>query len=401
MSASSSSSQTVPFWKRSSTWLVTVIRLLLILWRWHTQGSDVHWLFQSYSSSVISILVKPKYTLSHVREALAIQQLVSGKKFGDAYVAPSRIQLSPLLLAILGPLARSTNGEIYMSLFCVLLDGFIAQMLESIAVLALFTNRIEAVTQETKEQEQLPEPIRPPHADVFAIAPHTSSNDDDNDKNKNTENDNTPLISMESLPLLAARLYYWSPATILAGAWYGCFQMLPTSLLLFCLYETSRPRGSPVLSIVSLSLATYLEIHHVVYLVYVLLVLPKLLIQPKPSPNKNHNKDGTIPWIPILLLLFSFVVCLIGLQALSLSLLSSSSFSSSTVTPIQLFQATYGLNWKFLRPSLSVQWYFAIQLFSRFQSYFGALIWSFPYMVVIPLTIRLYRYPLVLVRLVV
>jgi hypothetical protein len=57
---------------------------------------------------------------------------------------------------------------------------------------------------------------------------------------------------------------------------------------------------------------------------------------------------------------------------------------------------------KFLQPEISnpaspIQRYLHIQLFSRFRDYFGTILLGLPYVLVVPLTIRLHKYPMVLV----
>ncbi len=342
------------FWTSSSTWAVTTIRLAIII-LYHSgavKTSIPHsWL---HSPSLTSILIKPAWTLTHVREALAVQHLVSGH-FADAFRA-NRIQLPPLLLAAITPLVQSTHSDIYWAILCLLLDFGMAVMIESLGLIALFTNRVEAVDVETIEQEQLPEAIRPPHSHVFAI-------------NKQ-EDLSKALISMESLPLLAAQLYYWSPATALSGSVYGCFQNLPGFFLVATFWEAVRRGGSLWLSTFFLALAAYLELHHIVFLLP-LVALPR-------------SRSMSIP------VLISFSVWYGSLHGLSYLL----------VGPMleQVLQATYGVGWRIIRPSLSIQWYLAMQLFSRFRDYFGALLLGLPYIVVIPISVRLFAYPMVLVR---
>lgn len=51
-----------------------------------------------------------------------------------------------------------------------------------------------------------------------------------------------------------------------------------------------------------------------------------------------------------------------------------------------------------LSPSLSMQWYFFQQVFHQFRAYFKTIFVGAPYLFVIPLAIRLYRFPFTLVR---
>jgi hypothetical protein len=376
------------FWRRASTWLVTLVRLAAILLS-HTSSSSsssssvlnvvvktsipTSWL---HSPSLTSILIKPAFTVSHVREAFAIQQLAAGNTstttFANVYAAHPRIQLPPLVLAAaafctLVEDSSSTHNkyaELTLALICLLLDFLLAMMLESIGRMALFTNRVESVDQETKEQAQLPESIRPQNHHIFAI--------DKEDTYNQTKEEWRSLITMESLPLLAAQLYYWSPVTILSGSVYSCFQSLPGFFLVASLYEGCRRGGSSLVSTFFLAVAAYLEIHHVVFLVP-LAALPL---------GKNSR--------PLWMIVLSFGVWFACLQGLSYQLVGPSLYG-------KVIQATYGLGWRTIQPNLSVQWYFAMQLFSRFRDYFGAIFLGLPYLIVIPITLRLYNYPMALV----
>lgn len=349
-------SNDIPFWKRPSSFVVTAVRVVVLVLvhaspfpSWSILGD---WL---YSPSLTSILIKPSYTLSHVREAMAIQNLSSGRS-SDAYKAHPRIQMPPLLLAALTPLAKTDHAEFYLALFCLLLDLALATMVEHIGRTALFTNRIEEVDEETKEQGQLPESIRAPNSHIFAI--DLQCKDDS-------------IISMESLPSMAAQLYYWSLVTTASGSLYACFQMLPGFFLVAAFYESLRRHGSPFLSTFLLAVATYLELHHVAFL-FPLSFLPS-----------TRNRRAFV--------VFTFVFWFVCLQGLSYQLTGPSMFG-------RVLEATYGLGWRTVRPSLSVQWYLAMQLFSRFREYFRVLLLGLPYIAVMPITTRLHKYPIVLVR---
>jgi hypothetical protein len=57
----------------------------------------------------------------------------------------------------------------------------------------------------------------------------------------------------------------------------------------------------------------------------------------------------------------------------------------------------YGSTWLTASPNLSLQWYFRMQIFSRFRDYFGAVYAGIPFVLVGPLCLRFYRYPGLLV----
>ena len=87
-----------------------------------------------------------------------------------------------------------------------------------------------------------------------------------------------------------------------------------------------------------------------------------------------------------------FVLWYVCLQSLSFLLVGDAWRS--------VFESTYGhvLGWIDLNPNLGLQWYLCMQLFSRFRRYFVILINGLSYAFLVPLTVRLYRYPMVLVR---
>jgi hypothetical protein len=62
--------------------------------------------------------------------------------------------------------------------------------------------------------------------------------------------------------------------------------------------------------------------------------------------------------------------------------------------------SSYGhvMTWKHLHPNFSVLWYLNMEIFERFRTYFAVLIGGLPYLLLLPVTIRLHRYPMVLVR---
>jgi hypothetical protein len=344
-----------------STHIVTILRLILILLP-HVLPFDTlfpsHWL---YSSSLTSILIRPHQTLSHVREALAIQKL-SGGRFADAYNAYSNIRLPPLVLAAITPILELPNPELWLSLLLLVIDFLIAYMIEAIGRKVLLSPNPN-IDEEENEQSQLPEAIRPQNAHIFPIRREPCA-----------ESDPKPLLPMNSLPMLAAQLYYWSPMTAMPGGLYHCFQNLPAFFLLASLYESCRQNGSYSLSSFFLAVASYMEPHHVVFLV------PLISL---------YQQNASCTNVQVMMIVF-FGIWSASLQGLSYSLVGPAKYWD-------VVSATYGCGWRNLSPSLSLQWYFTMQLFSRFREYFGAILTGLPYLVVPPLAIRFYKYPMVLV----
>lgn len=339
----------ISFLKLPSTWVVVVVRILIFVAS-STLLSSPWW----NNVSLTQVLVNSSYTLERVQEAISIQQL-SGGSFVSAYSAHPRVDLPPLLLAGLVTLTKSKYAELYIFVLCLLMDLLLATMLEAIARIALFTNRIEEVDKESNDQEKLPDVLLPSNRDVFAIFKGGESS----------------LLSMEALPLLTAQFYFLNPVTALSGSAYSCFQCIPSFLLVASLHEIVRPGGSPPIATFWLANASYLQLHYMVFLV-------PLLVMPIAG-----RRQGQI--------LGSFVFWFACIQWTSYQLVGENNL-------IQVAQATYGMGWRTIRPSLSLQWYLAMQLFSRFREYFGCLLLWLPYVLVIPIATRLSKYPMSLVR---
>ena len=343
-----------------STYVVTILRLALVLLpHWLPLDSIFpnNWL---YSSAFTSVLVRPHQTLSQVREARAILQL-SGGKFSDAYNIFPTIRIQPLILASMLPVLEIPNAELILSLLLLLIDFAIAYMLEAIGRQVLMSPN-QNIDQEENEQRQLPEAIRPQSAHIFPIY-----------RSYDGSEDPKPLFSMESLPFLAARLYYWSPLVAMPGAIYHCYQNLPAFFMVASLYEAYREYGSYPLSTFYLAVASYMEPHCIVFLA------PLIAMAQQRSDSTNTQRSMVV----------CFALWSACLQYLSYSLVGPSKYWDTLVTT--------WCSWKNLSPSLSLHWYFHMQLFSRFINYFRALLTGLPFMVVFPLMIRLHKYPMVIV----
>jgi hypothetical protein len=354
------------FARSLSTFAVTALRLLLILTpHYHDRVFNLSSSFPTnwiYNPSLISIFIKPHWTLNHVKEARAIQQLLSGN-FVNAYQANQSIRLPPLVLAALSPLLSLDNPELWLALILLLVDFGIAYLLEALGRQVLYGCNSAQLTKEEEIQRQLPKVVQPAFAHIFPIQRQSASDEHE-----------PPLFHMASLPLLAAQLYYGCPITMLASGLYYCFQTIPCLLILLGLHESSRPRASYSLACFWVALACYMELHNAVFLMPVLLWLA-------PTASTKHH---------ILVVVF-FLTWSASLQGLSFGLVGPSNYWN-------VLEATYGVGWKTMSPNLSVKWYFQMQLFTRFRDYFGILLGGLPYLLVIPLTIRLHAYPMVLVR---
>ena len=182
-------------------------------------------------------------------------------------------------------------------------------------------------------------------------------------------------------------LYYCSPFTILNSSAIGCFQNILPFLLCYSIDEVlPGGKGSIVWSAFYLSLAAYCDVHYNLY------IIPLLLFVNQQRNNNTHNRNDNN--IPVKVAIITFTGCLITLHLLAY-LLVGSSFSNY----VQIVGSTswYSFQLQYLEPSLSMLWYFSMEVFTEFRLYFIILLGAMPYLLITPLSIRLYQYPSVLV----
>ena len=353
-----------------STGLVTLIRFaFIILPRTRIFQELVlpsAWL---YSPALVSLFVKRHQTLGQVQEAEAIQRLFGsgGQSFKlvDAYQANKTIRIPPLLLNLCTKFSLLNDGEFWFAIAMLAVDFAVAVLLEAIARHVLFAPSRQ-VDEEESIQKQLDEKIRPCSERIFPI---------ERDGSKEKAESKSCQIEMSSLPLIAAQAYFWSPITALAGGSYYCFQNLIVVCTLWGIYEAMKPTGSYSWSAFFLAMAAYIEPHCLVFLV------PACLW----ATGENSSFKSSLVIIGL------FFMWTISFQYLSYVLVGPYKY-------IEVLDATYGWShWQHLQPNLSVVWYFQMQMFDRFRIYYEFLITGLPYCLVAPLTIRLYRYPEVLV----
>lgn len=311
------------------------------------------WLPWIHSRALQSAVVDGIFTLRHVHEAAAIQQFIVPHSFVTAYKGGT-IHLPPLLLAlfqVILPISES-HQHIVVGLCLIVVDFLIAWTLERLGRFLVQQRKNE---WENRLQDQLPEAIRPKLTHIFQVS-----------------TENQAMIPSAGIPILMAQLYYWSPITLLTSNVLVCFQSIPVLFAGLALLNASQ--GSLMWSALSLALASYIDIHHMIFL------LPSVLL------IRERRKSMSA-------FVVSFLVLASAMQALSLHLVGTSNY---------LFVASMTHGWTFqiqgIEPSLSTMWYVGMEMFDRFSGYFTILIGGAPYLLVLPLLIRLYRYPEALVR---
>lgn len=390
------------------TWILAAIRILVLVFPSLSPFGSVNSII---SSSIFqSILFDPVYTWHHVREAIAIRNLFSSHRFRDAYRGGGRIHLPPLLLVTLetfvggnvdlddiASLASSTLFRVVTGILLLLVDLRIAWNLQRYAKETLWreygestnsTNDPDAVDSATASttNHQSPAPenyneqhlytimderIRPTYANLFpisSISPSTSRS--------------SLMVTIEQIPMSVAQIYSTTATLsfVLTGA--SSFQNLPLLFLTEALVNESV-----VGSAFGLALATYLEVHNLLFAIPLVLVLVQ--------GGRRGSATSVAATFVALLLLFTALF-----QGLSYAMVTTAGEGDATLyRSVVLATHLHSFRIYDMPPSLSILWYFSMEVFERFRLYFQLLFGGLPYCtIVIPATIRLYQYPSVLVR---
>jgi hypothetical protein len=357
----------------SLNWIIiAVVVRLAILFR--MLPTDLSLWIQS--PALASAIVSPVYTLDHVREAVAIRQLVEPHRFVEAYHG-RQIHMPVLLLSCLEPLVEAASSEywqhVIFGFLLLLVDFLIAQTLQKLAKALL--QRAKDDLWEASLQRRMPQVILPKLSHIFPIWSEPTI-DSISESQEKVDIESEPLFDMDDLPFMVAQLYFVSPVTALSSGVFDCVQNVRTLLVLFAILQACQKSGSTVATAFSLAAATYIDIHSVVFLV--------------PAAIFLHERKGQHSTSGLVVL---FVVFSVWLQGLSFLLVGPRDYLSIVFT-------THGHVFQLagVAPSLSVLWYFAMEVFQRFTLYFTILLGGLPYLLVAPATIRLYRYPIELVR---
>jgi phosphatidylinositol glycan class U len=211
-----------------------------------------------------------------------------------------------------------------------------------------------------------------------------------------------PILTLKQIPLLVSLLYFSNPISMIANC-TGSLRSLWDALALVSLYYATKPshsiskEGIPIKiksmssTAAFLALATYVDVGYAKFLVPILLWRGMWRGQ---SYYKGQNND----WQGLLMLYVGFLA---GLHYLASLLLGGSSdeyksVMAQTILPNVAF-LEQDASGSVPGPSMGLHWYFFVQMFDRFRSYFTVFVAGVPAMFILPLTIRLHRYPSVLV----
>ena len=379
--------------------------------------------------------------------------------YRSIYAPGSRIVAPPLIVAFLGETLfapmKSSNILLWMfqRLSVLLADAIGAYCIYHIGkrVYEMENDSIEAeIERNTKICEManpmnskisvVPEKLRPVRGWIFGLSTQvmdevvamvdkkSSADENGNTDGKEQNNGNhhtklnqssssrqqhlhkEPILTLEQIPLLVSLLYFSNPVSIIAN-YTGSLRGIWDALALMSLYYATKPsstiskEGIPmkVKSVSStatfLALATYVDVGYAVFLVPILLwrgMMSRGHHQQQQSSLK-YQRGQHNDWKAVLSLYLCYLISLHCLASLLVGGNSNEYMSVmiQTMLPNVAF-VDQDKSGSVPGPSMGLHWYFFVQMFDRFRSYFTIFVAGLPAMFVIPLTIRLHRYPSVL-----
>eukprot|EP00574_Skeletonema_japonicum_P009606 CAMPEP_0201737540 /NCGR_PEP_ID=MMETSP0593-20130828/42634_1 /ASSEMBLY_ACC=CAM_ASM_000672 /TAXON_ID=267983 /ORGANISM="Skeletonema japonicum, Strain CCMP2506" /LENGTH=586 /DNA_ID=CAMNT_0048231533 /DNA_START=77 /DNA_END=1833 /DNA_ORIENTATION=+ len=403
-------------------------------------------------------ILDPVHTWDHLEEAcFLLQNKVS--IWGDdeyrsgyraIYAPGSRIVAPPLVVAFLGELFAPLKSSdalfwILQRLLLLVADIIGAYCIYQIGkrVYVMENDSIEAeIERDTKNCKMnlnlssvVPEKIRPARGWIFGLSNQVlddfiadekspadaSGNANGMEQQKNGKHltkldqsssrqhlNREPILTLGQVPLLVSLLYFSNPVSMIANS-TGSLRSIWDALALTSLYYATKPpstnskEGIPIKVESASSAATYLALATYVDVGYATLLVPILLwrgmlrgyYQQKSSMKSQRGQNND--WKSVLTL---YICYLIGLHYLASLLVGgdSNEYKSvmvQTMLPNVAF-VDQDQSGSLPGPSMGLHWYFFVQMFDRFRPYFTVCVAGVPAMFVIPLTIRLHRYPSVL-----
>ena len=323
------------------------------------------------SPAMAAILTNPTWSLETFRSILALRHFAkdSSSWVGSSYADRHDPHVPPpLTLAILEPLvcfsdewlsSNPTWQHLFWALIGTMIDYAIASLLEQISTSLLSSASAFSNHWESHLQSIMSSKITPKLGHIFPL------------NTKESKNQDNSLLTAANLPGLIGLLYWCSPATIISASEGLSLQNLRVVLLAGTIHQATC-RRSCVSTAALLAVAVQMDSSLLSYGVPLLVMMP--------STRSQVGFLGTFVAVSAYLVFLTRV--LLGpddyIPILQHTLLSS--------------------RWPGTAPSLSIWWYTHMQVFDRFQIYFQIMMAGLPWLVVLPTAVRLYRYPLTIVR---
>jgi len=218
---------------------------------------------------------------------------------------------------------------------------------------------------------------------------------------------NEPFLYIQQLPMLTALLYFFNPISAIAnsvgslrGIWDAFFllSLQYAASTPFTLTKEGIPNKVPSASKTALCLAfvTYADMAYAMFLMPILLWRGFLRSEPFPTDKSKKTFQSGLArdWKTVLGLYVFYLACL---HLLASSLVGGDwneygkVVLQSTLPNIAFLEQDGSGSYS--GPNMGLHWYFFVQMFDRFRPYFVVFINGVPSMFLIPLMIRLHRYP--------
>ena len=390
-------------------------------------------------------VLDPVHTWDHLDEAcFLLQNRVSvwGEEFNRSgyravYTPGTRIVAPPLVVAFFGemfaPFQSSPRVLWTLRRILVLLADIVgAYCIYHIGIrvyeieLGSKEDEIERDTNNFETKEKciiIPEKLRSlrgwmfglPTLELDEVGVEESTNADGNTEQEQPKDDQSsktrqniyrePILTLGQVPLLVSLLYLSNPVSMIAN-YAGSLRSIWDALALISLYNATKQsyrlsnEGIPIKvksassTSTFLALATYVDVGYAMFLVPILLWRGMMRRKQNESALKIYQRGQSNDWRTVLGLYLCYL--------LSLNYLASLLVGGSNTEYYKVMAQTMLHNIAFLNqdesgsvpgPSMGLHWYFFVQMFDRFRTYFTIFVAGVPAMFVIPLTIRMCQYP--------
>jgi len=382
------------------------------------------------NQALASAICNVNYTLQNLREGIFLAKQLNGGN-GVIYGAGAYsclyesdhstfFHLPPLLLVLPGELILFITKvpfvqDLLFSLFMIMIDLALALALYELAERLLLLKppdlkkddthtesnlRKNVILSEEILEQRMNSRIRPPKAWVFGITFLSDKSTVGLNNNNlgrefdviattNVHDEKDAIISMSNIPKACCIYFFLNPISILTSCSKEMisFQNLLSYFLVLAFLEVNRKpkkdgnnrKGSTShlrRAMLYLSIVSYVEIYHVVFLVPIILMA-------------NNSTDRKEFKCCIMTCSGYFIIWSLSLQILSLTLVGWKNY------PSMLRQTYYRMNsFEDLNPNLGMFWYLFIQMFGRFRQWFVIIMAGLPFTFVIPTIFRMHRYPI-------
>ena len=230
--------------------------------------------------------------------------------------------------------------------------------------------------------------------DKTKIFIHQEQGDQANKTTKETNHNEQTIMPIVNIPQILFLIYFCNPITIASSTFFHSFQGLYFLLYLGCLhsaYSQNGPLGSLLLAIW----------FHIDFFHPILFLIPFILLV-----RRKHGIQKSILGCVVYFLLWSCLLFQISFLLLSSSgCANQNHFNNSddggqmnTIWREMIHPHVYNLKNEGNSPNLGMLWYFYMQIFDRFKDFYTVFFLTLPTIMAIPLSIRLWRYPIELVR---